>query len=86
MTKKRVISGVAAAVLICLLVSWCFFEVRTATKATEISMQDAETVLNEQFDKAAVTKSLKYIADNNYIKVKNISYGDEKDVILDCTV
>lgn len=86
MNKKRLISIAACILLICAAVGWVTYEIRSNTKASEITVQEAEKLVNDQFDEIAITKTTKYIADNNNISVKEISYGDEKNVILSCTI
>jgi len=56
------------------------------TKASEITLEDAQKLVNTEFDKIATTPAVKYIAEKNSIVVNSVDYGDEKDIILDCTV
>ena len=86
MTKKKICGITAAAVLIIAAAIGFFLEIRSETVAKKITPEEAQTIVNDGFDNVAVTKSLKYIADKNSITVNNMTYGDEKNVILDCTV
>ncbi len=56
------------------------------TTAQEITLGQAQEIVNDQFDSMAGTKALSIIAGANNIIVNNLSYGEEKDIILDCTV
>lgn len=83
----RKIWSIIISVLI--FIGICFFvfsNIQNGTKATEISITEAEEFVNSAFDDMAVTNTLKKIAEENYIKVNEINYGEEKDIILDCTV
>lgn len=86
MNKKRVISIVATILILCAAVGWCVYEINSSTHASEISLDEAQKLVNEQFDGIAISKASKYIADNNSIYVNDISYGDEKNVILNCKI
>ena len=86
MNKKKVISVIACVLVLCVLVGWCVYEINTGTRATEISQFKAQELANKQFDKIAVSKAAKLIAEKNNITVNDISYGDEKNIILSCTV
>ena len=79
MNKKKVISLVICLCVVCAFIGWCVYEIQTETQASEISVADAESLLNEQFDKIAVTKATKLIAKENQITVNKVSYGDEKN-------
>lgn len=86
MNKKKVISAVAIILILCAAVGWCVYEINSSTHASEITLDEAQKLVNEQFDKIAISKASKYIAEENTISVNDISYGDEKNVILDCTI
>lgn len=86
MNKKRVISIVAIILIVCAAVGWCVYEINSSTHASEITVDEAQEIVNKQFDEIAISKATKYVADKNKISVKDISYGDEKNVILDCTI
>ena len=86
MNKKKLFAVIAAVVILAVAVCWCVFEIRSETVATEVSQQQAQELVNSGFDELAVTKSLQYIAGKNSIEVNSLSYGDEKNIILDCSV
>ena len=86
MNKKKLFAVIATVVILAVAACWCVFEIRSETVATEVTPEKAQEIVNSGFDALAVTKSLQYIADKNSIEVNSVSYGDEKDIILDCTV
>ena len=86
MNKKKLISIIVWVLVLCAAIGWCVYEIRTGTQASEITVEDAQQLLNKQFDEIAVSKAAKYIAENNSISVKSVSYGDEKNAILSCSV
>lgn len=87
MNKKRLTAIIVSAVIIISLVAVVVLAVRSETVASSIDVSDAEEFVNTEFDAMAdVKQPIYYIAENNYITVNSLSYGDEKNVILDCTV
>lgn len=85
MNKKKIwLIAVSAVLLIAIAVGT--FVALSKTSATKITLETAQTIVNEQFDAMAGTKPLKAIAEKNLITVNSLSFGDEKDIILDCTV
>ncbi len=86
MRNKRVYSLVAIIVIIAALVLWCVNDIRSQTNATQISVSKAQEIVNSKLDAMATTKPLQYIAGVNEITVKEMSYGNKKDVILNCSV
>lgn len=86
MNKRKITAITVSIVVLIAIICGVAATVATRTKAEELTISQAETIVNEQFDSMAGTVVLKMIADNNTITVNNISYGEEKDIILDCTV
>ncbi len=86
MTKKRIISVAVILLLIIGIVGWVVYEIKSGTVASDITAEEAQKSVNTQFDKIAIGIPVQYIAENNEITVNSVSYGDEKNVILDCTV
>lgn len=86
MTKKKIITLVVLIVAIALLIGIFAFSVNRSTKASPITVEEAEEIINIQFDEIAIGEPVKFVADKNSIKVNSISYGDEKDIVLDCTI
>lgn len=86
MSKKKILAVLVAVVVVCVAAVWGVLEIKSETKASQITVEQAQEFVNSEFDKMAVTKTLKFIADKNEITVNSVSYGDEKDIILDCAV
>lgn len=86
MSKKRIIASVIAVLAVIAVVLWCVYDIRSQTKAEEISIFKAQEIVNKELDGAAVSKPLKYIAEKNEIKVNSVSYGSSKDIILHCSI
>lgn len=86
MNKKKWISVIVWILILCAAVGWCAYEINKGTNASEITVDEAEKFVNEQFDEIAISKATKHIADRNSIKVNSVSYGEEKNAILSCTV
>ena len=86
MNKKRIITIISVIVVIAAIIFAFSRAITSETHASEITVQEAEKLVNEQLDAMAATNSLKYIAGKNEICVNNIEYGENKDIILDCSV
>lgn len=87
MTKKKVIGIVLGIVIVLAVILGLFIGVMNETKATEISPVQAQEFINNAFDNmAGGKKPLEFIAEKNDIEVLSVSYGDEKDIILDCQI
>ena len=83
-TKKLLIAASILLVVIVLAVG--IFFLNSESKAKEITVEEAQTIANEELDKIAVSDVSKHIASKNAITVNSISYGDEKNAILECSV
>ncbi len=87
MQKKKLIAWLVAAVLLVAVAVGFVFALKSETEASEITSGEAEVLINEQLDKMAIAKTMQHLARENTVKVNSIvSYGNEKDVVLDCTV
>jgi len=86
MNKKKIISVIACVLVLCSIVGWCVYDIRSNTVATKITVAEAQEIVNSQFDKIATTRVTKLIAEKNNIVVNSVSYGTEKNAILDCSV
>lgn len=86
MSAKKIWTLILSLVIAAGLICWAVYEINSGTKADEISVADAESFVNDAFDKMAIADPVKLIADKNNIKVNSVSYGDEKDIILDCSI
>lgn len=85
--KKGLITGIIVTLILAVLAVFVVSE-STQTKADEVSAEWAEEFVNSEFDKmASGTKAvMTYLAEKNEIKVNGISYGENKDILLDCSV
>ena len=86
MKSKKIWALLVALIMTAVVIFGLAFYINSSMKADEISISDAEKIVNAQYDKLAQTKALKYVASNNTIKVNGISYGEKKDIILNCRV
>jgi len=86
MSKKRICIILAAILVVAAVAGIMIFKIRSETVASEISVEKAEVLVNNQFDDMGKTKTLAVVAEKNNIKVNDITYGNEKNIILDCTV
>lgn len=85
MHKKKIITALVSVLLVALVCFGLFMALKTGTTAGEISKETAESFVNQNLDSIAVSAPMKSIAEKNSITVNSVSYGEEKDIILDCT-
>lgn len=85
MHKKKIITALVSVLLVALVCFGLFMALKTGTTAGEISKENAESFVNQSLDSIAVSAPMKSIAEKNSITVNSVSYGEEKDIILDCT-
>ncbi len=86
MKSKKLWICIAVIALLCVIAILGAFYLNNQTRAAKIELSDAEVLVNEAFDSMAGTDALKEIASKNYIKVNKLSYGSNKDIILECMV
>ncbi len=86
MHKKKLITAGIAVLIIALIIGGLAVALRSSTTASEMTAEEAESFVNSRLDAIAATQTTQYIAEKNRITVEEISYGDEKDILLDCTV
>ena len=86
MKKKKLLTMLISIVLLLFLIAGIGFYISSSTTANEISIEDAENFVNKEYDSLATTQALKKVSKENTIKVNSLSYGDKKDIILDCEV
>lgn len=86
MNKRKITAIVISVAVILALLAGLLIAGLSQTKAQEITVQEAQTIVNGQFDAMAGTKALGIISKANNITVNSLSYGEEKDIILDCRV
>lgn len=77
---------VIAVVFVCIGAIYLYQSANNKIK-TSITESEAQDLVNEAFDSLpeSVSPGAKYIAKNSSITVNNIKYGNEKNIILDCT-
>ena len=86
MNKKKITTIVLSVVFILAVLTGIVVAGLSQTKAQEITIEEAQKLVNEQFDAMAGTKALGIIAAANNITVNSLSYGEEKDIVLDCLI
>ena len=86
MFSKRLWAIIIALLLVGGIVGGLIYAINDGTVAKEISLDKAQDLVNTQFDEMAITSSMKLVADSNNINVNNMELGDEKNIILDCSV
>ena len=84
--KKKLIALIIAIVVVASVVIGLAIGIKQSTTASEISLKNAQEMVNSDFDKMAKTEPMQVGAQKNNIKVDSISYGSEKDIVLECTV
>ena len=84
--KKKLIAIIIAVVLVAAVAVGAVISIKQSSQAAEITIEKAQEMVNTAFDDMAKTKPLTVIADANSITVNDISYGLEKDIVLECTV
>lgn len=87
MSAKKKISIYLITILLALVLLFAgICALNSISKADEIDIARAQTVVNEEFDSIALSETAKLIAEKNSVTVKEISYGSEKDIVLECSV
>ena len=92
MKKKKFLKGLLTWV-ICILVAAAaifgtYFVQKQSNKINaEISIEDAQTLVDNTVKDLPgnVSTGAKYIAENTKVTVNDLTYGTEKDIILECT-
>jgi len=87
MSKKKI--GIIILTVIVIIAAVAGFFVLSNTgvkKVNEMSVEQAQEFVNKEFDKMAQTDAAKMIAEKNEITVNSVEYGNERDIILNCTV
>jgi len=86
MSIKKVWAIILSVVIVLGCVISGLFMLNSSTKAAEISIDEAESYVNRALDEIAISRPAKLIAEMNRIKVNDLSYGEEKNIILKCSV
>ncbi len=85
--KKKITIAAVLLVIIAVIVAVGSYIIHSDTHTSKITKEFAQEFVNSEFDKMAEKNPvLKEIADKNYITVNDLSYGSQKDIILDCDV
>lgn len=92
MNKRKKLQGLWTA-LICvalavLIVFGIYFVQKQGNKiGTELSVAEAQAILDETIAglPGNVSTGAKYVAENTVVTVNDLSYGTEKDIILECS-
>lgn len=84
--KKKIWIAVISLVILSAVIIGGIFLLNEGSQAEEISVTDAQAFVNQELDKMASTGVSKLIAEKNSIVVNKLSYGKEKNAILECTV
>ena len=86
MTIKKIIAAILTLLIAAGIVAAFVMAINSDSEARQITKEDAQAFVNTSLDSFATTKALREIADKNSVTVNNVSYGDKKNIILDCTV
>lgn len=88
MSKKKIVGIVLIVLCLAAVLVGVVLQSAGSGKADEMPQAELEALVNEQFDTMADAKTevVQYIAKNNTITVQNVTYGENKDIVLDCTV
>lgn len=87
--KKRIISGILVVIVLAaaFVVGTLIAQKIAGSVSRELSVEETQEIADNAL--AALPKSVAtgavYVADNTKVTVNKVSYGSEKDVILDCT-
>ena len=85
--KKKFAVAVSVILIAVIAVFAVYFMIRSETRADEITQDFAYEFVNEEFDKMAEKNPvLSRVAEINEIVVYSMTYGDEKDIKIACTV
>lgn len=86
---KRTLLTVCAVILLAALTVVAVYYVQKAgmRASTELSVEEAQKITDEALSAlpGSVATGAKLIADRSHVTVTGVSYGNEKDVLLDCT-
>lgn len=86
MHKKKLITIGIVVLLIAAIIGGFVLYLHNDAVAQKITKEDAEALVNSKLDDIAIEKTMKMVAEKNHIAVNTVTYGDVKNIILDCTV
>lgn len=84
-SKALLITAIVAVILIGIVVAAVFY-IKSETTAKEITVEKAQSIVDSTLDEMACTDLLVQLRENTEITVNSLSYGSEKDIILDCSI
>lgn len=84
--KKIWTVAIISIAIVGLAVAGFFILNSTSSSLPDLSVQEAESIVNEELDSYAISDVSGLIAEKNEITVENIEVGDENNYILTCTV
>ncbi len=85
---KGLLTALVCVVLAVLIVFGIYFVQKINNKIdAELSLEDAQALVNDTVATLPgnVSTGAKYVAENTSVTVNELTYGTEKDIILDCT-
>jgi len=86
MRKNKIVVWGVVILLLAGLFAGFALALKSETTASEITKEEAEMLVNRQLDAIAVSKAAQLVAERNSVTVDSVSYGEEKDILLDCRI
>ncbi len=86
MKNKKIVGIGLCILLLAALLTGGIFALQNETVAAEMTKEEAQDFVNRAADAIASSKAMALVAEKNSITVNAVSYGEEKDILLDCTV
>ena len=89
MQNKKKLGIIIACVIALIAIAALVITAAGSTRARHISIEEAQEIVDNTLSSAVGANpqsSLKYILENSTVKVNDMTYGDEKDIILSCSV
>lgn len=87
--KKRILltAGICVLAIVAFVAYIIIAQDISGNVSREMTVEEAQTIVDETLSglPGTVATGAKYIVENTSVTVESISYGDEKDIILDCT-
>ena len=86
MSAKKVWAIVIGVVIVLSAVLVGMYSNISPSSAGEMSAREAQKFINKELDSIAIAEPAKIIAQKNNVQVNSIKKGNEKDLIVECTV
>lgn len=87
--KKRILltAGICVLAIVAFVAYIIIAQDISGNVSREMTVEEAQTIVDETLSglPSTVATGAKYIVENTSVTVESVSYGDEKDIILDCT-